>query len=99
MASNLGLLPKDRTILERGVMEFRPFGLDEQGHTIRDTSGVSIRAVALYLEKALLDERRASASHQAVEDLCRLLNERIKDSVYHVTPEFLKNPWNHSCPK
>ena len=94
MASNLGLLPKDRTILERGVMEFRPFGLDEQGHTIRDTSGVSIRAVALYLEKALLDERRASASHQAVEDLCRLLNERIKDSVYHVTPEFLKNPWN-----
>ena len=37
--SALGLLPKDRTILERAVMEFRPFGLDEQGHTIRDLSG------------------------------------------------------------
>jgi hypothetical protein len=35
----LGLLPKDRMILEREVMEFRPFGLDEQGHTIRDLSG------------------------------------------------------------
>ena len=42
--SRLGLLPKDRTILEREVMEFRPFGLDEQGHTIRDLSGMSIRA-------------------------------------------------------
>jgi hypothetical protein len=37
--SGLGLLPKDRMILEREVMEFRPFGLDEQGHTIRDLSG------------------------------------------------------------
>jgi hypothetical protein len=37
--SGLELLPKDRTILERAVMEFRPFGLDEQGHTIRDLSG------------------------------------------------------------
>ena len=37
--SALGLLPKDRMILEREVMEFRPFGLDEQGHTIRDLSG------------------------------------------------------------
>jgi hypothetical protein len=33
------LLPKDRTILEREFMEFRPFGLDEKGHTIRDLSG------------------------------------------------------------
>lgn len=37
--SAFGLLPKDRLILEREVMEFRPFGLDEQGHTIRDLSG------------------------------------------------------------
>ena len=92
--SDLGLLPKDRTILEREVMEFRPFGLDEQGHAIRDLSGMSIRAVVVYLEKSLALERGASAGSQAVEDLCHLLNQRIKDPVYHVTPEFLKNAWN-----
>jgi signal transduction histidine kinase/CheY-like chemotaxis protein len=92
--SGLELLPKDRTILEREVMEFRPFGLDEQGHTIRDLSGMSIRAIVVYLEKSLVCEREASAGSQAVEDLCRLLNQRIKDPVYHVTPEFLKNAWN-----
>ena len=89
-----GFLPKDRTILEREVMEFRPFGLNEQGHTIRDLSGMSIRAVVDYLEKSLARERGASAGSQAVEDLCHLLNQRIKDPIYHVTPEFLKNAWN-----
>jgi hypothetical protein len=92
--SGLELLPKDRTILEREVMEFRPFGLDEQGHTIRDLSGMSIRAVVVYLEKSLARGRGASVGSQAVEDLCHLLNQRIKDPVYHVTPEFLKNAWN-----
>ena len=92
--SGHGFLPKDRTILEREVMEFRPFGLNEQGHTIRDLSGMSIRAVVDYLEKSLARERGASAGSQAVEDLCHLLNQRIKDPVYHVTPEFLKNAWN-----
>ena len=92
--SGLGLLPKDRTILERAMMEFHPFGLDEQGHTIRDLSGMSIRAVVVYLEKLQERERGALAGCQAVEELCRLLNERIKDPVYHVTPDFLKNAWN-----
>src|SRR6266850_1924674 len=36
--AGMQLWPKDRTILEREVMEFRPFGLDEQGHAIRDLS-------------------------------------------------------------
>ena len=88
------LLPKDRTILEREVMEFRPFGLDEQGHRIRDLSGMSIRAIVVYLEKSQAHDRGAPAGRQAVEDLCRLLNQRIKDPAYHVTPEFLKNAWN-----
>lgn len=88
------LLPKDRTILERGAMVFRPFGLDEQGHTIRDLSGVSIRAVTVFLEKLMTSERGASAGKEASEELCRLLNDRIKDPIYHVTPEFLRNPWN-----
>ena len=89
-----GLLPKDRTILEREVMEFRPFGLDERGDTIRDLSGMSIRAIVVYLESSQAHMRGPSAGNQAVEELCRLLNQRIKDPVYHVTPEFLKNAWN-----
>ena len=92
--SSLSLLPMDRTILEREVMEFRPFGLDERGHTIRDLSGMSIRPVIVYLETSLSRERGAMAGRQAVQELCRLLNERIRDPVYHVTPEFLKNAWN-----
>lgn len=54
---NIELLPKDRTILEQGAMVFRPFGLDEQGHTIRDLSGVSIRAVTVFLEKLVASGR------------------------------------------
>ena len=85
------LLPKDRTILEREFMEFRPFGLDEQGRTIRDLSGMSIRAVVVHLEKSQTRAGGVSAGTQAVEELCRLLNQRIKDPVYHVTPKLLKN--------
>ena len=92
--SGLGLLTKIHTILEREVMEFRPFGLDEQGHTIRDLSGMSIKAVVVYLENSLSHERGDAVGSQAVQELCRLLNQRIKDPVYHVTTEFLKNAWN-----
>jgi signal transduction histidine kinase len=88
------LLPKDRTILEREFMEFRPFGLDEEGHTIRDLSGMSIKAIVVYLEKSQAHTGGVSAGIQAVEELCRLLNQRIKDPVYHVTPKLLKNAWN-----
>jgi signal transduction histidine kinase len=91
---NIALLSKDRTILEQGAMVFRPFGLDEQGQTIRDLSGVSIRAVVVFLEKLVTSEGGSSAGREAIEELCHLLNDRIKDPVYHVTPEFLKNPWN-----
>ncbi|HSC56799.1 MAG TPA: hypothetical protein VLC51_06320 [Nitrospira sp.] len=44
--SDISLLPKNRTILEREFMEFRPFGVDEQGAKIRDLTGMSIRATA-----------------------------------------------------
>lgn len=91
---NVELLPKDRTILEQGAMVFRPFGLDEQGQTIRDLGGVSIRAVTVFLEKLVTSAAGASAGKEAVEELCGLLNDRIKDPIYHVTPELLKNPWN-----
>jgi hypothetical protein len=64
--SSLSLLPRDRTILEREVMEFRPFGSDERGHTIRDLSGMSIRPVIVYLETSLSRERGVMAGSQAV---------------------------------
>lgn len=91
---SIELLPKNRTILEQGAMAFRPFGLDEQGQTIRDLSGVSIRAVTVFLEKLMTSAGATSAGKDAVEELCRLLNDRIRDPIYHVTPELLKNPWN-----
>lgn len=53
----IDLFPKDRTILEQSAMVFRPFGLDEQGQTIRDLSGVSIRAVTVFLEKLITSQR------------------------------------------
>jgi len=88
------LLPKDRTILERETMEFRPFGLDEQGEKIRDLTGMSIRATVLYLESSMARRDGEAAGQQAVQELCVSLNRRIKDPVYHVTPAFLKNAWN-----
>jgi signal transduction histidine kinase len=92
--SPVELLPKERRILERPLMVFRPFGLDEEGQTIRDLSGMSVRAIVLYLERTIGEERGAAAGGDPVRGLCRLLNQRIKDPIYHVTPEFLKNPWN-----
>lgn len=92
--AELVLLSKDRTILERPLMEFPPFGLDEEGRTIRDLSGMSIRAIVLFLEKTVARERGEAAAHAVAQQLCELLNHRIRDPVYHVTPEILRNPWN-----
>ncbi len=86
------LLPKDRRILEKGLMEFRPFGVNPDGTKIRDVSGISVRSIVDYLEDCMA--RTEGNGARAVEDLCRLLNERIRDPAYHVTPDFLKNAWN-----
>ncbi|OGW69455.1 MAG: hypothetical protein A3A88_00555 [Nitrospirae bacterium RIFCSPLOWO2_01_FULL_62_17] len=86
------LLPKDRRILEKGLMEFRPFGVDPDGTRIRDVSGISIRSIVDYLEDCMAKKEGNGA--RAVDDLCRLLNERIPDPTYHVTQDFLRNAWN-----
>jgi signal transduction histidine kinase len=88
------LLPKERRILERGMLAFRPFGEDEQGNKIRDASGVTVRANVEYLERVVTRAHGPDAAVQAVEELVRLLNGRIRDPAYHVTPEFLKNQWH-----
>jgi len=92
--STIVLYPKYQTILEREYMEFRPFGVNEQGQKIRDLTGMSLRATVIYLEASVARQHGQAAGLQAVEELCVLLNQRIKDSVYHVTPAFLKNAWN-----
>src|SRR5918995_4358202 len=88
------LLSKDHTILERPYMEFRPFGADEHGAKIRDVSGVVLRGNVDYLQECVTRNKGAEAAERAVQELCRLLNLRLSDPVYHVTPAFFKNVWH-----
>ena len=88
------LLSKEHTILERPFMEFRPFGVDEQGETIRDISGVIVKSNTEYLIEYMTRKGGEPAGRQADQELCRLLNERIRDSAYHVTPDFIRNVWH-----
>ena len=41
-------------------MEFRPFGVDEQGEKISDLTGMSIRATIIYLETSVARQHGAS---------------------------------------
>jgi|CXWL01.1.fsa_nt_gi signal transduction histidine kinase len=88
------LLSKDHTILDKGNMEWRPFGTNADGEKVRDVSGVTVRANVEYLEEVVAHAKGPDAGREAVTELCRLLNERIQDPTYHVTPSFLKNTWN-----
>jgi hypothetical protein len=88
------LLSKDHTILERPFMEFRPFGKNERGDMIRDISGAIVKANVAHLEACVNRSSGPEAAERAVQDLCRLLNERVRDPAYHVTPTFLRNIWN-----
>ncbi len=88
------LLSKDHPILEKGLMEYPPYGTDVDGRRIRDVSGITIRANVEYLEEVLDHTQGTGAGRRAVEQLCNLLNERIQDSAYHVSPTFLRNIWN-----
>ena len=93
-AHNLPLLSHTHRILERPLMEFRPFGKDHQGTTIQNVSGITVRANLEYLETLVTRKYGPEAAQAALEKLVRLLNERIPDRTYHVTVDFLKNPWN-----
>ena len=88
------LLSKDHSILERPFMEFRPFGVDTQGEKISDISGVIVQSNVEYLHDVISLSSGPEAADRAIEELCRLLNERLHDTAYHVTPEFLRNAWN-----
>jgi len=88
------LLPKDHRIIEKSRMEFQPFGRTSDGKRVDDVSGVSMRGHIACLEDIVSRKFGQDAAKEAVKELARLLNERIPDPAYHVTPEFLKNPWN-----
>ena len=91
---NASLLPKHHTILERSYMEFRPFGADEHGEKIRHVSGVVVRGNVDYLQECVTRNKGAEAAERAVQELCRLLNVRLRDPIYHVNPAFFKNVWH-----
>ena len=94
LAQEMELLSPDHTILERPFMEFRPFGVDERGRKITDVSGMIVRDNVEYLEESLTRIGGPEAAAEGVQELCRLLNERIRDPAYHVKPAFLKEVWN-----
>ena len=75
-------------------MECRPFGKDRQGATIQDVSGITVRANLEYLEDVITRRQGSEAAVKALHNLVTLLNDRIPDRTYHVTADFLKNPWN-----
>ncbi|MGH7258281.1 MAG: GAF domain-containing protein, partial [Nitrospiraceae bacterium] len=88
------MLSKDHSILEQTLMAFRPFGLDEQGKTIDDISGVIVQSNVEYLRDEIARRHGPDSADQAITKLCSLLNERIPDPSVHVTPDFLNNVWN-----
>ncbi|MFQ5991949.1 MAG: sensor histidine kinase, partial [Nitrospiraceae bacterium] len=75
-------------------MEHRPFGVDRSGEDIHDVSGVTVKANVDYLEESVARAQGPQAGDLAVEELARILNARLRDPAYHVSPRFLKNPWN-----
>ena len=88
------LLTRDHPITEKGMLEFQPFGKEPDGNIIRDLSGVVIGSNVEHLQDLVSKKHGAQAGLQAVEELVRLLNERIPNQAYHVTTKFLRNPWN-----
>jgi signal transduction histidine kinase len=75
-------------------MEFRPFGREVNGERIQDVSGLTVLANLEYLEQVVITRDGKEAGEKTIQALVKFLNERIPDGAYHVTPEFLKNPWN-----
>ena len=88
------LLPKSHRIIEKGLIEFRPFGKEANGERIQDVSGITVRANLEYLEDVVTHRSGQEAGQKAIQDLVTLLNKRIPDQAFHVTSDFLKNPWN-----
>lgn len=94
MVMSQPLLPPEKTILDRPFMQFTPFGVDGRGKRIGDVSGIVILDNVEYLEEVIGRTRGTDAAGRIAGELCRLLNERVRDPNHHVAPEQLKNVWN-----
>ena len=90
----LNLLPKSHRILEKGLMAFHPFGRDANGDMIRDVSGLTISANVQCMVECISQNEGPRVGAHAVHELAQLLNERIPDPSFHISPEFLQNPWH-----
>ncbi|MFO0775814.1 MAG: ATP-binding protein [Nitrospiraceae bacterium] len=88
------LLDRSHTILERPRMLFRPYGVDGRGQKIADVSGTLVVSSLQQLESCLAKRLDPDDCEAVVVQLCELLNERIADPAYHVTPAFLRKEWN-----
>ena len=88
------LLSKTHSIIEKGVMEFRPFGHELNGERIQDVSGVIVRANLDYLQDLVTRSRGQEAGTAIVEELVDRLNASIPDTTFHVSAQFLKSPRN-----
>ncbi len=64
------------------------------GEKIDDISGALVKGKLEYLEEYARRLSGPQAGVKAVQELCRLLNERIPDPIFHVTPVFLENAWH-----
>lgn len=84
------LLSRERRITERGRVHSPPFGGPVRGKVVRWV--VAQLAQGVY-ERASQEQRDASsAARDAVEELCRRLNEAVGDAAHHVSPRALRNP-------
>ncbi len=90
----MAFLSKQHRILEKPTLEFRPFGKDAEGQAIQDVSGISVKANLEYLEDLITKRDGPERARQVLEELIDRLNARILDPAYHVTLDFLRNPWN-----
>lgn len=61
------LRPKDRSILEKGALQYPPFGVDAEGAKIRDVSGVTVRANVEFLEEIVARMRGPETGRLAGE--------------------------------
>lgn len=82
------------SILERPFMEYRPFGETYTGEKVRDVSGITVQANIEFLKEIITQSKGHEEAESVIRHLCELLNHRIADSAYHVTPSLLGNVWN-----
>jgi len=75
-------------------MEFHPYGATSTGNKIRDVSGITVQANIEFLKEIITQTKGSEAAQTVIQDLCELLNQRIQDAAYHVTPSLLGNMWN-----